>query len=232
MSADPRQIVEVLLESGPVLSQQDLERWLTLVNAHDLAGPLSPKQIRWIARHGKQWTLVEFPVSNWYDSAPGADPGAPLDQPIVIAVVDGEVKILDGQHRYSKANREGVKTLPAYVPVEHVPFLNESDDFDLQAEIDRLPVEYEYWDLHINDPDDDNEDGRTGAYFVYVRVPVFSDAEVGVEISDWNDPIFRTVVRGAFRANYINHDETENVLAVTKVPEEEVGEQLGASRIE
>ncbi len=153
-----------------------------------------------------------------------------MDQPIVIAVVDGEVKILDGQHRYSKANREGVKTLPAYVPVEHIPFLNESDDEDdLRADIDRLPVEYEYWDLHVNDPSEE-EDGGTGAYFVYVRVPVFNDAEVGVEISDWNDPIFRTVVRAAIQAGHIARDEADEVLAVTKVPEEEVGAMLGASR--
>ncbi len=107
------------------------------------------------------------------------------------------------------------------------------EDDDLRADIDLLPdaPSYEYWDLHINDPDEeDPEEGRIGSYFVYVRVPTFSDENVE-EVDDWKHPIFQQVTRMALKAGYIDHDEIENILAMIRVPEGEVGDQLGASRL-
>lgn len=114
-------------EAGPPpaeITAEDLSRRLRDNGAHDLAGRLSRGQTDRIARHSRRWVLAAVPVTNGWDTAPGGASFAPPGEPIVIHIDRrGDVRILDGQHRYAEANRSGARRILAYVPEGQVDAL-------------------------------------------------------------------------------------------------------------
>jgi hypothetical protein len=94
-----------------------MKKWLLDQNAWDSAGELDAKAAWWIARKAKSWMLTTLPT-DFFDHALDDKSHAAPGQPIVAHVGKDGWEVLDGQHRVSQAIRDGVASLPAYIPVE------------------------------------------------------------------------------------------------------------------